>query len=44
VDRLTEVARITKLTEYLASYPALQGSHVTLEDAADAVRESRRAS
>lgn len=44
IDRLTEIAQITKLTDYLTSYPAPQGSRVTLEDAAEAVRESRRAS
>ncbi|MGH3550855.1 MAG: hypothetical protein ACRDQU_22585 [Pseudonocardiaceae bacterium] len=44
VDRLTEVAQVTKLTDYVASYPAAQGSGVTLEDAAAAVREAREAS
>lgn len=44
VDRLIEVARVTQLADYLASYPALQGSGVTVEDAAAAVREAREAS
>jgi len=33
VDRLTEVAQVTKLTEYVASYPPAQESGITLEDA-----------
>ncbi|PZS39228.1 MAG: hypothetical protein DLM62_09315, partial [Pseudonocardiales bacterium] len=41
VDRLTEVAQMTKLLDYVASYPPAQGSGVTLEDAAAAVREVR---
>jgi hypothetical protein len=44
VDRLTEVAQATKLADYLASYPSPRGSQVTLEDAAEAVREAREAS
>ncbi len=44
VDRLTEVAQVTKLTEYVASYPPAQESGITLEDAAAAVREVREAS
>ncbi|MGH3781483.1 MAG: hypothetical protein ACRDRO_12870 [Pseudonocardiaceae bacterium] len=44
VDRLTEVAQVTKLTDYVASYPPVQGSGITLEDAAAAVREVREAS
>jgi hypothetical protein len=41
VDQLTEVARYTRLTDYLATYPALAGSKVSLEEAADAVRSGR---
>lgn len=44
VDRLTEVAQTTRLTDYVASYPAPHGSGVTIEDAAAAVREVREAS
>jgi len=44
VDRLAEVARATKLTNYLGSYSPPRGSGVTLEDAASAVRKAREAS
>lgn len=44
VDRLTEVAQVTRLADYVASYPPPQGSDVTLEDAVEAVREVREAS
>lgn len=44
VDRLTEVAHVTRLDDYLASYTPPRGSGVTLEDAAAAVREVRDAS
>ncbi|WP_322755207.1 hypothetical protein [Frankia sp. Cas3] len=44
VERLTEVARVTRLADYMASYEAPQGSGVTLEDAVAAVREVRDAS
>lgn len=44
VERLTEVARVTKLDDYLASYRPPAGSGVTVEDAAAAVREVRAAS
>lgn len=44
VERLTEVARVTRLDDYLASYQPPVGSGVTLEDAAAAVREGRDAS
>ncbi|HET7387184.1 MAG TPA: hypothetical protein VFJ19_11045 [Nocardioidaceae bacterium] len=44
VDRLSEVAQVTRLGDYLASYQPPQGSGVTIEDAADAVREVRTAS
>ncbi len=44
VDRLVEVAQMTRLADYIASYPPPRGSGVTLEDAAAAVREAREAS
>jgi hypothetical protein len=44
VDRLTEVAQIARLGDYLASYTPPSGSGISLEDAADAVREVREAS
>lgn len=44
VERLTEVAQVTRLDDYVASYQPLEGSGVTIEDAAAAVREVREAS
>ena len=44
VDRLTEVAQVTQLDDYMSSYTPPRGSGVTLEDAAAAVREVREAS
>jgi hypothetical protein len=44
VDRLTEVAQVARLSDYVTSYPPPQGSGVTLEDATAAVREVREAS
>lgn len=44
VDRLTEVARVTRLDDYIGSYQPPEGSGVTLEDATAAVREAREAS
>ncbi len=44
IDRLAEVARVTRLADYVASYPPPRGSGMTLEDAAAAVREVREAS
>lgn len=44
VDRLTEIAQVTRLADYVASYRPPQGSGVTLDDAAAAVREVRAAS
>lgn len=44
VDRLAEVAQVTRIADYLAAYPAPEGSGVTLEDAAAAVRDVREAS
>jgi len=43
VDQLSEVARLTRLTDYLATYPAPAGSSVSIEDAAQAVRSEREA-
>lgn len=44
VDRLTEIAKIARLDDYLAAYEPPESSGVTLEDAAAAVREVREAS
>ncbi|MGB3185726.1 MAG: hypothetical protein WBG36_08525 [Ornithinimicrobium sp.] len=44
VERLTEVARVASLDDYVASYQPPASSGVTLEDAAAAVREVREAS
>jgi hypothetical protein len=44
VDRLTEVARVAQLDDYIGSYQPPEGSGVTLEDATAAVREVREAS
>lgn len=44
VDRLTEVAQVARLAGYVASYVPPQGTGVTLDDAAAAVREVREAS
>ncbi|WP_212567739.1 hypothetical protein, partial [Pseudonocardia sp. Ae505_Ps2] len=44
VDRLTEVAQVTRLDNYVASYQPPQGSGLTLDDATAVVREVREAS
>lgn len=44
VDRLTEVAQTARLADYLDSYAPPQGTGVSLDDAAAAVREVRDAS
>jgi hypothetical protein len=44
VDRLTEAAQVARLGDYLAEYPPVGGSQVSLEDAVAAVREVREAS
>lgn len=44
VDRLTEVAQLARLGDYVASYSPPTGSGISLEDAAAAVREVRAAS
>ncbi|MHB1533625.1 MAG: type II toxin -antitoxin system TacA 1-like antitoxin [Acidimicrobiales bacterium] len=41
VDRLAEVAQVTRLADYMTMYPVPQGSGVTLEEAIAAVREVR---
>jgi len=44
VDRLAEVAEVTRVADYVDSYPVPQGSGVTVDDAISAVREVREAS
>ena len=44
VDRLTEVAEATRLSDYMSTYQEPRGTGVTLEEAAAAVREVREAS
>lgn len=44
VDRLTEVAQVTRLDDYVGSYQPPAGSGVSIEDAAGVVREVREAS
>lgn len=44
VDRLAEVARTTRLDEYVASYRPPRGTGLGLDDATAAVREVREAS
>jgi len=44
VDRLSELARVISVADYVASYEAPLGTGVTLDDAAAAVREVREAS
>ncbi len=44
VERLTEVAQVTRLDDYIASYQPPEGSGVTIEGAAAAVREVREVS
>jgi hypothetical protein len=44
VDRLTEVAQVTRLDDYVACYRPPQGSGLTVDDAAAAVQEVREAS
>jgi hypothetical protein len=44
VDRLAELAQVVRLGDYVGSYQPPNGSGVTLEDAAAAVREVRGAS
>ncbi len=44
VDRLTEVAQVARLGDYVASYIPPSGSGISVEEAAEAVREVREAS
>lgn len=44
VERLSEIAQVLNIGDYLASYDPPRGTGVTLEDAAAAVREVREAS
>ena len=44
VDRLTEIAQVTRLVDYVASYQPPAGTRVSIEDASAAVREIREAS
>jgi uncharacterized protein (DUF1778 family) len=44
VDRLTEVAEVTRLSDYMSTYQEPRGTGVTLEEATAAVREVREAS
>ncbi len=44
VERLTEVAQVTQLDDYLASYQPPARSGLTIEDSTAAVREVREAS
>jgi plasmid stability protein len=41
VDRLTEVAQVARLADYVAAYQPPEGSGVSIEEAAAAVREVR---
>jgi len=44
VDRLTEAAKVARLSDYTSTYVEPRGSGVTLEEATAAVREVREAS
>ena len=44
VDRLTEIAQVARLREYVTAYSPPQGTGITLEDTTAAVREVRDAS
>ena len=44
VDRLSEVAQVARLGDYVASYAPPTESRISLRDAADAVRKVREAS
>ncbi len=44
VDRLSEVAQLTQLGDYLDSYTPPRGTGVSIDDAVAAVREVREAS
>ena len=44
VDRLTEVAQVVRVADYVATYPAPRGTGVTADDVVAAVRQVREAS
>ncbi|WP_167975810.1 hypothetical protein [Lentzea indica] len=44
VERLSEIAQVLSISDYLATYEPPSGTGVTLEDATAAVREVRDAS
>lgn len=44
VERLTEVAQVANVAEYVGSYEPPRGTGVTLDDAVAAVREVRETS
>lgn len=44
IEQLTEAARVVRIADYIAAYPAPAGSKVSIEDAVAAVREDREAS
>ena len=44
VERLSEVARAARVVDYLATYAKPGRTRISLEEAADAVREVREAS
>ncbi len=44
VDPLAEAARVVRSADYVRTYPAPQGTAVTVDDAVAAVREVREAS
>lgn len=44
VARLTEVAQVARLDDYVSSYRPPEGSGLTLDDTTAAVREAREAS
>lgn len=44
VQQLSELARVARIGDYVASYDPPRGSGLTLEDATAAVRETREAS
>lgn len=43
VDRLAEVAKTTRVADYVATYSAPRGTDITTDDAVAAVRDGREA-
>lgn len=43
VERLTEVAQVVRVADYVSSFASPRGTDVTIEDAVAAVREVREA-